>query len=213
MDDYWYDTWAYINDQGIAPLLIGEWEDIWTAGKPEMDDSLRDYMIDNRIHHTFWCINPNSGDTGGLLGNDWSTWDEEKYGLLKPALWQSGGKFIGLDHQIPLGKNGMSLSEYYGMSIPSTKPTTTNPTPTPTKPIESPTPSPTNVSFTFGDINDDGFIDSSDLTLLKRILLKKNPSGVNLRAADVNDDGDVDSTDLTILKRYVLRKISELPLR
>ena len=25
LDDYWYDTWAYVNDKDIAPLLIGEW--------------------------------------------------------------------------------------------------------------------------------------------------------------------------------------------
>ncbi len=75
---------------------------------------LRDYMIANGIHHTFWCINPNSGDTGGLLTYDWKTWDEGKYALLKPALWQSEGKFIGLDHEIPLGTNGISLGEYYG---------------------------------------------------------------------------------------------------
>ena len=29
---------------------------------------LRIYLIDNNIIHTFWCLNPNSGDTGGLLG-------------------------------------------------------------------------------------------------------------------------------------------------
>ncbi len=28
---------------------------------------LRDLMIENRIHHTFWCFNENSGDTGGLV--------------------------------------------------------------------------------------------------------------------------------------------------
>jgi hypothetical protein len=115
LDDYWYDSWAYINDQGIAPLLIGEWGGHMDGGKNQKWMTLlRDYMITNRIHHTFWCINPNSGDTGGLLTYDWKTWDEAKYALLKPALWQSGNKFIGLDHEIPLGSNGISLGEYYG---------------------------------------------------------------------------------------------------
>ncbi len=115
LDDYWYDTWAYINDQGIAPLFIGEWGGYMDGGKNQKWMTLlRDYIVSNRINHTFWCINPNSGDTGGLLGYDWKTWDEAKYALLKPALWQSGGKFIGLDHQIPLGTNGISLGQYYG---------------------------------------------------------------------------------------------------
>ena len=30
----------------------------------------------------FWCVNPNSGDTGGLLGNDWVTPDIAKVNLL-----------------------------------------------------------------------------------------------------------------------------------
>ncbi len=115
LDDYWYDTWAYIGDQKIAPLFIGEWGGYMDGGKNQKWMTLlRDYIVDNRINHTFWCINPNSGDTGGLLGYDWSTWDEEKYALLKPALWQSDGKFIGLDHQISLGANGITLGEYYG---------------------------------------------------------------------------------------------------
>nr|WP_160673751.1 glycoside hydrolase family 5 protein [Clostridium sp. C8-1-8] len=116
LDDYWYNSWAYINDKGIAPLLIGEWGGIMDGGKNQKWMTLlRDYIVSKHINHTFWCINPNSGDTGGLLSYDWKTWDEAKYALLKPALWQtSTGKFIGLDHQIPLGANGVSLSQYYG---------------------------------------------------------------------------------------------------
>ncbi|NMB33941.1 MAG: cellulase family glycosylhydrolase [Clostridium sp.] len=209
LDDYWYDTWAYINDQGIAPLLIGEWGGHMDGGKNQRWMTLfRDYMIENRIHHTFWCINPNSGDTGGLVGNDWSTWDEDKYGLLKPALWQSGGKFIGLDHQIPLGKNGISLGEYYGMSTPL--PTTPRPTNTPT---QQPTqqPSPTAGPVIYGDINNDNLVNSLDLTLLKRMLLGFNPPDVNLDAADLNMDGAINSMDLSILKRYLTKKIDTLP--
>jgi aryl-phospho-beta-D-glucosidase BglC (GH1 family) len=116
LDDYWYNSWAYINDKGIAPLLIGEWGGIMDGGKNQKWMTLlRDYIVSKHINHTFWCINPNSGDTGGLLSYDWKTWDEAKYALLKPALWQTPtGKFIGLDHQTPLGANGVSLSQYYG---------------------------------------------------------------------------------------------------
>jgi endoglucanase len=119
-NDIWRPNWFYIHEEGIAPLLIGEWggrlgqdprQDKWMT-------ALRDLMIENRIHHTFWCLNPNSGDTGGLLMDDWLTWDEQKYAMLKPALWQSGGKFVGLDHQVKLGgvnsTTGISLSELYG---------------------------------------------------------------------------------------------------
>ena len=77
LDDYWYDTWAYINDQDIAPLLIGEWGGHMDGGKNQKwMELLRDYMIDNHINHTFWCLNPNSGDTGGLLDSSFTVWDD-----------------------------------------------------------------------------------------------------------------------------------------
>ena len=42
----------------------------------------------------------------------------EKYGLVEPSLWQTeDGKYIGLDHQVPLGKNGITVSEYYGSEV------------------------------------------------------------------------------------------------
>jgi len=117
LDDYWYDTWAYINDQDIAPLLIGEWGGHMDKGaNQKWMELLRDYMVKNHINHTFWCLNPNSGDTGGLLNATFSEWDSDKYALFEESLWQtsSSGKYIGLDHQTPLGKNGLSLNEYYG---------------------------------------------------------------------------------------------------
>ena len=132
LDDYWRDTWAYINEENIAPLLIGEWGGHMDGGKNQKWMTLlRDYMIKHHINHTFWCLNTNSGDTGGLW-SDFSyslnavtdksngttiKWEESKYALMEKALWQtqSSGKYIGLDHQIPLGINGtgISLSEYY----------------------------------------------------------------------------------------------------
>ena len=74
---------------------------------------LRQLIIDNKINHTFWCYNANSGDTGGLVGYDFSTWDEEKYDFVKEALWQEGGKFVGLSQTTKLGKNGTCVGELY----------------------------------------------------------------------------------------------------
>jgi endoglucanase len=84
--------------------------------------ALRDTIVEHKLHQTFWVLNPNSGDTGGLLLDDWKTWDEQKYALLKPALWQYGGKFVGLDHQVRLGANGISLAERYGGTNPTDPP-------------------------------------------------------------------------------------------
>ncbi len=118
-NDVWAPNWFFIQESNLAPLLIGEWGGFMDGGDNEKwMVLLRNFIQDNHIHHTFWCINPNSGDTGGLLDHDWITWDEVKYALLKPVLWQnSTGKFVGLDHEIPLGGSGsttgISLNQYY----------------------------------------------------------------------------------------------------
>ena len=84
-----------------------------------MEILLRNYMIKNHINHTFWCLNDDSGDTGGLLGYDFSTWDDDKYGLFEPSLWQTSksGKYISLDHATPLGgagsTTGITVADYY----------------------------------------------------------------------------------------------------
>ena len=116
MEDYWYDSWFYLLEEKVTPLLIGEWGGFMDGGKNEKwMILLRDLMIKNHIHHTFWCFNENSGDTGGLVYDNFGKWDEEKYNLVKKALWQDkNGKFISLDHKRPVGANGISLGEYYG---------------------------------------------------------------------------------------------------
>ncbi len=121
LDDYWYDTWAYINDKDIAPLLIGEWGGFMDGDKNQKwMELLRDYMIKNHINHTFWCLNPNSGDTGGLLDSMFQNWDEDKYGLFEKSLWQTdGGTYIGLDHQTNLGQKGTNVASFYASGAKS----------------------------------------------------------------------------------------------
>jgi endoglucanase len=126
--DVWTPNWLYVHDSGTAPLLVGEWGG--RLGQDERQDrwmtALRDLIVDKHLHQTFWVLNPNSGDTGGLLLDDWKTWDEQKYALLKPALWQYAGKFVSLDHQVPLGgagsTTGMSLAARYGGGTEPTGP-------------------------------------------------------------------------------------------
>jgi hypothetical protein len=181
MNDCWYDNWAYLYEEGISPILIGEWGGFMDGGDNEKWMTyLRDYIIEKRLHHTFWCFNENSGDTGGLVYDNFSKWDEEKYALLKPALWQNDeGKFIGLDHQIPLGSNGISLSEHY-----NTSPSTAN-----------------------GDVNSDGKVNSLDVALTKRYILNKEEQiSFNFANADFNSDNIINSYDLKQISKIVLGK-------
>ena len=120
LDEYWRDTWAFLVEEKISPLLMGEWGG-WTDDEHDPSGAnrhwmklLRDYMIEKRIHHTFWCFNENSSDTGGLMYDNFQKWDDVKYEFVKPSLWQDeNGKFISLDHTIPIGANGQTLNEYY----------------------------------------------------------------------------------------------------
>lgn len=112
-NDCWRDNWMYIHDDNIAPLLIGEWGGFMTQPNLKWMTLLRQLIIENRLNHTFWCYNANSGDTGGLVGYDFSTWDEDKYEFVKEALWQEGGKFVGLSQDTKLGKNGTCVGELY----------------------------------------------------------------------------------------------------
>ena len=111
-EDCWYDNWFYIQKKNIAPLLIGEWGGYMTEPNLTWMTYLRQLISENKINHTFWCFNANSGDTGGLVKDDFMTWDTEKYVFVKEVLWQKDGKFVGLDHEIPLGENGITLSDY-----------------------------------------------------------------------------------------------------
>jgi len=118
--DVWYPNWFFIYEKNIAPLLIGEW-----GGKMDGGDnqkwmtSLASLIGEHRLNHTFWCINPNSGDTKGILNDDWTSIDTLKYNAIKSTLWQDeNATFIGLDHQIPLGATGSNVGEYYGSLKP-----------------------------------------------------------------------------------------------
>ena len=112
MKDCWRDNWFYIYEDNIAPLHIGEWGGFMKEPNLKWMKYMRQLIKTYRLNHTFWCLNGNSGDTGGLLLDDFTSWDTEKYNFVKEVLWQKNGKFVGLDHAIALGKNGISLKDY-----------------------------------------------------------------------------------------------------
>ena len=118
MEDAWYDYWLYIQEEGIAPIFVGEWGGFMEGDNLKWMEYFRQLIAEKHLHHTFWCFNANSGDTGGLVKDDFKTWDEEKYNFVKEVLWQTEeGEFIGLDHAVPLGVNGIALSDYTGVKI------------------------------------------------------------------------------------------------
>lgn len=114
----------------------------------------------------------------------------------------------GLKQRIEAGAGAtLTISD---INTPTSSPTK-SPTPTPTT-SPTPTASPTPMIPKFGDLDNDGGVNSMDLTLLKRYLLRKvSLTSDQLRAADLNLDNEINSIDLSILKRYILRSIKSLP--
>ena len=91
--------WGYIYKEGIAPVYIGEFGTNLTDPKdaPWLE-AITSYLagdLDNNgttdipagdkgVSWTFWSWNPNSGDTGGILANDWRTVNQDKMAYLTP---------------------------------------------------------------------------------------------------------------------------------
>lgn len=235
LDDYWYDTWAYIEDQDIAPLLIGEWGGHMDgAENQKWMELLRDYMIDNHINHTFWCLNPNSGDTGGLLGYDFMTIDDAKYTLFETSLWQTSdsGKYIGLDHKNPLGINGagITVSEYYsnyansegsnldasgekhpldGEVVVPDKPVVTTEATTTAETTAEDTTVKTEITTT--EVTTTTEKETTTVTSKSEVTEESPQTETKLPEAtllgDVTCDGSVDIRDITIMNQYIVKTV------
>jgi hypothetical protein len=50
---------------------------------------ITDYIHENEISFTYWCLNPNSGDTGGLLLDNWRSLHRAKTTVLRPLFKQA----------------------------------------------------------------------------------------------------------------------------
>lgn len=102
MPALWDATWGYISKEGIAPLLVGEFggRSVDTASvEGKWQNALVDYIAANNLYWTYWTLNPNSGDTGGLLLDDWVTWNAPKQQMLerimKPVIFNPVGSNPG----------------------------------------------------------------------------------------------------------------------
>lgn len=170
-EDYWHDAWLYIDEEQIAPLLIGEWGGFMTGDNLTWMTYMRQLIAEYHLNHTFWCFNANSGDTGGLVLDDFVTWDSEKYEFVREVLWQdTEGNFIGLDHVIPLGDNGISLSEFSGISaVPVSNAGTSEPVTDPETGMVI-TPSPTEAPATVATVISEELIPETVGRVLKIVI-------------------------------------------
>lgn len=79
----WDKNWGYITKNNLAPVLLGEFgSKLQTQSDQKWFDSLVNYLKTANTSWTFWSLNPNSGDTGGILMDDWISVDQNKQNKL-----------------------------------------------------------------------------------------------------------------------------------
>ncbi len=87
MPGLWDRWWGYLDNDGIAPVMLGEFGTrLATTVDQQWFSSIISYLGSGAggIGWTFWSWNPNSGDTGGLLNDDWMTVITAKDNALNP---------------------------------------------------------------------------------------------------------------------------------
>ncbi|WP_395736701.1 glycoside hydrolase family 6 protein [Prosthecobacter sp.] len=97
----WDGYWGYVFRNNLAPVIVGEFgSKLQTLSDQQWMDKLTDYMDGDfdlngsndleagkrGISWTFWCFNPNSSDTGGIVADDWTTVDQNKLASIQPSM-------------------------------------------------------------------------------------------------------------------------------
>ena len=78
----WDKYWGYLTAD--FPILIGEFGTrLETESDRQWLQKFRSYIQEKHLNWTFWSLNPNSGDTGGLLLDNWESVHREKQEILK----------------------------------------------------------------------------------------------------------------------------------
>ncbi len=86
MPEIWNDNFHYLYEEGTSPLFVGEFgiknQDAFGGIAYTWFTEYTDFMGDI-YSWTFWSMNPNSGDTGGILQDDWVSVNQWKMDVLK----------------------------------------------------------------------------------------------------------------------------------
>jgi len=89
MPAIWDTFFGHLVAQGFT-VIAGEFGGHYTvSATPSQDDKLWQDSYVTYLHgkttrsNFYWCLNPNSGDTGGVYADDWLTWNQDKLLLLQ----------------------------------------------------------------------------------------------------------------------------------
>lgn len=142
----WRRFWGYLHEQDTAPVLLGEFGSrLQTTSDRRWLDTLTRYLGTGAegISWTFWSWNPNSGDTGGILRDDWRTIDGDKQSYLAGGVDLSGVGHASILFPLDGDPPGSPTPGGSPTPVPTPTPAPTRtpvPTPTPTVCASCPTP-------------------------------------------------------------------------
>jgi len=76
----WQKHWAYLQQNGTAPVFVGEfgWRSMGQDAEGVWQRTLMAFLHTHNMSFAYWTWDPSSGDTGGILKDDWTTVDQSK---------------------------------------------------------------------------------------------------------------------------------------
>jgi len=84
MPAIWDTHFGFLPQQTGNAYVIGEWGGLLSGADGTWIKAFVNYLVKtSNTDNFFWCLNPDSGDTGGLLAYDWKTPDNEKLAILQ----------------------------------------------------------------------------------------------------------------------------------
>ncbi|HEY9288160.1 MAG TPA: glycoside hydrolase family 5 protein [Candidatus Dormibacteraeota bacterium] len=85
----WQRHWAWLHSEQVAPVLMGEFggRSVGPDAEGTWQRQLIQFLKTSGLSYTYWAWNPDSGDTGGILEDDWMTLDRPKLDLLATYQW------------------------------------------------------------------------------------------------------------------------------
>ncbi|ACU73078.1 glycoside hydrolase family 5 [Catenulispora acidiphila DSM 44928] len=127
MAGIWDKNWGYLFNQNIAPVWVGEFgttlsattDQVWLKTLVSYLRPTSTYGGDS-YQWTFWSWNPDSGDTGGILKDDWNSVDTVKDGYLtsiKAPAFGGGGGGGGGDSSPPTAPTNVAATVTTSSSV------------------------------------------------------------------------------------------------
>ncbi len=82
----WQKHWAYLQQNGTAPVFVGEfgWRSMGQDAEGVWQRTLMAFLHTHGMSFAYWTWDPSSGDTSGILQEDWTTVDQGKVCALLP---------------------------------------------------------------------------------------------------------------------------------